>query len=109
MRQVAECLATLGVESRQQLKDLISSMADNACVQEAWQQQLVVEEKMTKAIAAVEAELRAGDGSIGEVTGVGELLPDLPLLELETQNTVGLRSILKSSPFTLLVLVRHFG
>lgn len=42
-------------------------------------------------------------------TRVGDMLPDMQLQELVSGKVVGLLSVLQRAPYTLLVLLRHFG
>lgn len=107
-RAVADCLKALSLKSRQELNDLIAAMADRPKVQEAWQQQLEAEEEQKKALQEVEDAMKAAE-DVGEAINPGEDIPDYPFVDVKTGSHTNLHEILKPGPFTLFVLVRHFG
>lgn len=109
-RQIAECFKSLGIETRQELIDLVSSI-NNVSVQGAWQNIKEAESDVTEALAAAEVDIKTADKEkeSKDIVNVGGILPDLSLLDLKNGESIGLHSVVASSCYTLLVLVRHFG
>ena len=113
----AECMSRLGLTSRKQLEALC-------------QRQLKAEEKAGEETECVVERLFSAEDSFTEfvdemeqqlnlvedrqrpqnVLGVGDCIPlEHKLLSVSSREQVPIKSVLEGSPFSLLVLMRHFG
>ena len=81
----------------------------NSDVKDSWLRLQEVENEITDALAAIEADIKEAEKLTEVVTVGGQLPADLSLLEIKTGKSTCLGSVLATSPLTLLILVRHFG
>lgn len=107
--QYSDCFKVCGVETRQQLSDKIQKYKSDHQLQTAYDLLVTAEQMHAQFVEEINNKLMLGNPLISNITKLNGIIPDIKLINGNNGDTVELYSLLKTSQYTLLVLIRHYG